>query len=258
MKSKLKSLKDLYTALGGNSADVLHANSVIAVLNGILALGSVDGCQFVPDAIKAIADNLSSIDPSPAATLIEKSVTENGTYNASSDDADGYSKVTVNVAPDLTTKNITANGTYTATTDNADGYFSVTVNVPAPTPETYEVNITYDVTNAGGGAVTSSKTYSEILSAINAGKSITGTLTLRYEPQNSEIVTAITPIYGAYAGSYGAIDTPKEYPGIAFAIKPYYEDYLGEDYGLSLLVKYDNTWLTPNNNGYPTYGERLD
>lgn len=99
MKSKLKSLKDLYTALGGNSASVLGANSVIAVLNGILALGSVDGCQFVPDAIKAIADNLSSIDPSSAATLIEKIVTENGVYNASDDEADGYSKVTVSLEP---------------------------------------------------------------------------------------------------------------------------------------------------------------
>ena len=32
-----------------------------------------------------------------SATLIEKSVTANGVYNASSDSADGYSKVTVNV-----------------------------------------------------------------------------------------------------------------------------------------------------------------
>ena len=33
-----------------------------------------------------------------SATLIEKSVSENGEYNASSDNADGYSKVTVDVA----------------------------------------------------------------------------------------------------------------------------------------------------------------
>ena len=33
-----------------------------------------------------------------APTLIEKSITENGVYNASSDSADGYSKVTVNVS----------------------------------------------------------------------------------------------------------------------------------------------------------------
>ena len=36
--------------------------------------------------------------PSGSATLIEKSITQNGTYNASSDNADGYSKVIVNVS----------------------------------------------------------------------------------------------------------------------------------------------------------------
>lgn len=33
-----------------------------------------------------------------SATLIEKTITENGEYNASDDNADGYSKVTVDVA----------------------------------------------------------------------------------------------------------------------------------------------------------------
>lgn len=193
----------------------------------------------------------------PEPTLIEKTITENGEYDPADDDADGYSSVSVDVEPNLTTKSITANGTYTAATDDADGYSEVTVNVPAPTPETYEVNITYDVTNAGGGAVTSSKTYSEILSAINAGKSITGTLTLIYEPTKGRQVTATTPIYGAYAGAYGNIDTPNEYLGIAFAIKPYYEVFLGEDFGISLLVRYDNTWLIPHYGASPTYGERL-
>lgn len=62
--------------------------------------------------------------------LIEKSVTQNGTYSAQDDEADGYSSVSVEVEPDLTTKSITANGTYNATSDNADGYSSVTVAVP--------------------------------------------------------------------------------------------------------------------------------
>lgn len=37
-------------------------------------------------------------DEGGSATLITKSITQNGTYNASSDNADGYSSVTVNVA----------------------------------------------------------------------------------------------------------------------------------------------------------------
>lgn len=48
-------------------------------------------------------DNLSaainSIPSGGSATLITKTITENGTYKASDDDADGYSEVTVNVVP---------------------------------------------------------------------------------------------------------------------------------------------------------------
>ena len=55
------------------------------------------------------------------------SVTENGSYNAGEGKA--YNPVIVNVQPDLITKSITANGTYQASSDNADGYSSVTVNV---------------------------------------------------------------------------------------------------------------------------------
>ncbi len=45
--------------------------------------------------------NFASVDvavPTGSATLITKSITANGTYNASSDNADGYSSVTVNVS----------------------------------------------------------------------------------------------------------------------------------------------------------------
>lgn len=69
----------------------------------------------------------------PTPVLIEKSVTENGTYTASSDNADGYSSVTVDVpsdTPTLITKSISANGTYSASDDSADGYSQVSVDVP--------------------------------------------------------------------------------------------------------------------------------
>ena len=62
--------------------------------------------------------------------LITKSITQNGTYAASSDNASGYSNVSVNISPNLTTKSITANGTYNASSDSVDGYSQVTVNVP--------------------------------------------------------------------------------------------------------------------------------
>lgn len=62
-------------------------------------------------------------------TLIEKSVSANGTYKASDDSADGYSKVVVSVpasAVDTGTKNITANGT----NQDVVGYAKVDVAVP--------------------------------------------------------------------------------------------------------------------------------
>jgi hypothetical protein len=71
--------------------------------------------------------------PAPEPTLITKSITANGTYNAASDNADGYSAVSVEVPEKvLTTKTITENGTYAASSDGVDGYSSVTVNVPTP------------------------------------------------------------------------------------------------------------------------------
>lgn len=63
--------------------------------------------------------------------IVGLSVTENGTY---SEEGKVYKPVVVNVPEKtLTTKSITANGTYNASADNADGYSSVNVNVPLPT-----------------------------------------------------------------------------------------------------------------------------
>lgn len=90
------------------------------------------------------------------ATLTEKTITQNGVYSASDDNADGFSEVTVNVTAEgsgvLTEKTITENGTYNASSDNADGYSSVTVNVPssssAPSGSlSITENGTFDVTN---------------------------------------------------------------------------------------------------------------
>lgn len=64
-----------------------------------------------------------------SAVVDSKTITANGTYNASADNLDGYSSVSVNVAPNVGTKSITQNGTYTASSESLDGYSEVTVNV---------------------------------------------------------------------------------------------------------------------------------
>ena len=70
------------------------------------------------------------------ATIVSKSITANGTYNASADSADGYNPVTVAVpTKTIISKTITANGTYNASADSADGYDPVIVNVPTGVPK---------------------------------------------------------------------------------------------------------------------------
>lgn len=69
------------------------------------------------------------------STLIEKSITANGTYNASDDSADGYSKVTVNVSggsskntqtvQSTTRRNNTALGSITSLTCSKAGTYDV-------------------------------------------------------------------------------------------------------------------------------------
>ena len=110
-----------------------------------------------------MASAIESISSGGSATLVEKSISANGTYNASSDSADGYSKVVVSVpasAVDTGTKNITANGT----NQDVVGYAKVDVAVPnsysagdegkvvsngalvAQTSDTVTTNDTYDTT----------------------------------------------------------------------------------------------------------------
>ena len=129
--------------------------------------------EDIADAIRSKNGSSNTYKPSQMSTAISnlggatlgtKTITENNTYNASSDNLDGYSSVTVNVpnpstgtkqisissngtttenvtdyasaeisvsvSPNVGTKSITANGTYAASSDSLDGYSSVTVSVP--------------------------------------------------------------------------------------------------------------------------------
>ena len=56
-----------------------------------------------------LSTSINSIPSGGSATLITKTITENGTYDATDDNADGYSQVTVNVIP---------SSKYTITTEN--------------------------------------------------------------------------------------------------------------------------------------------
>ena len=93
-----------------------------AITNKGGTVASGDGLEEFPNDIATI--HTPVINP--------LTVTDNGTYTAPLF-VDGYNPVVVNVPsvqPTLITKSITANGTYNASSDNADGYSTVDVDVP--------------------------------------------------------------------------------------------------------------------------------
>lgn len=107
---KLEALKTLYTALGGSSSTVAGADTTIDVLNAILALGSVDGKEFVGEAIESIAENAESILPSDTPDLQDKTVTPTTSEQTISADEgkDGLGTVTVSAVTAAIDANITA------------------------------------------------------------------------------------------------------------------------------------------------------
>ena len=154
-------------------------------------------------------------------TLIAKTISANGTYNASDDNAYGYGSVSVNVPEKkLGTKTINANGDYNATADSLDGYSNVSVSVPEKTltTKTITANGTYNATddNADG--------YSQVTVETSGGVDINdyfnNTLTSKgyYSPVWEEIVKKIPPItiigndatyifYGCRIDGFTQIDT---------------------------------------------------
>lgn len=107
-------------------------------VTGIIATtpNETDLTYIRPQGTKSITSNGTGIDVSayatadvsvqaPSPTLITKSITANGTYNASSDSADGYSSVTVSVSgssPNLQAKTNISPTTSSQTIQADSGY----------------------------------------------------------------------------------------------------------------------------------------
>ena len=72
----------------------VNGTDLTSVANAIRTKGGTSSPLSFPDGF---VDAIGDISGGGSATLITKSITANGTYNASSDSADGYSSVTVAV-----------------------------------------------------------------------------------------------------------------------------------------------------------------
>ena len=136
-------------------AQVVWATSDVLYPFALITDGSAREGYFTTTSQHTIkVERLEFVDG--PLNLIAKSVTANGTYSASSDNADGYSSVTVNVPSggSMQTKTVTpTTSQQTVTPDSGyDGLSSVTVNaipseyiVPSGS-QTKTANGTYDVT----------------------------------------------------------------------------------------------------------------
>ena len=146
---------------GGGDIDALSATVLLD-----LSDDTVDAAHLISGytAHNSMGQPITGTASPGTAVLGTKSITANGTYNASSDSLDGYSSVTVNVpatTPSLQSKSVTvtpttATQTQTVSTDSGyDGLSSVGVTVnPIPSEyiipsgsETKTENGTYDVTS---------------------------------------------------------------------------------------------------------------
>ena len=96
MTTKYQELIAIANSLAGEDVSGDHPRTVAGAIDAItdaLAGQDVDGGQTIASAIAALAPY---VDGNPV--LVEKSITENGTYDPADDEADGYSSVEVNVS----------------------------------------------------------------------------------------------------------------------------------------------------------------
>lgn len=109
MTRKLSALKALYTALGGSSDTAATLTSEIGAWNAILALGEIEGKEFISDAIAAVAENFAIIDPSPSLTLDTANVTPTtSAQTITPDSGHAYKKIEVSAVTATIDANILA------------------------------------------------------------------------------------------------------------------------------------------------------
>lgn len=90
-----KSSEDTYTP--AEMADAIESIQTGITPTGTKSVSITSNGTTTEDVTNYASVEIAVNVPSSSPTLVTKNITENGTYNASSDNADGYSSVTVNV-----------------------------------------------------------------------------------------------------------------------------------------------------------------
>jgi len=203
-----------------------NENKVIVTKNKLDILANSISAKSGESLPMTIVGMIDAVNGMSSATLISKTITTNGTYTASNDNADGYSSVTVNVpptTPTLQSKTITpTESVQTITADsNYDGLDSVEVGAISSTYIGSGVarKSSTDLTVSGATVTVPSGYYEESASkSISSGSATTPATTITANPSisisSSGLITAtasasqsITPTVSAGYVSTGTSGT---------------------------------------------------
>ena len=152
----------------------------------------------------------------PAATLTTKSITSNGTYSASSDNADGYSSVTVNVpsgggtyqaktniSPTTSSQTITPDSGYDALSSvQINAMPTGTAGTPTATKGTvsnHSVSVTPSVTNTTGYITGGTKTGTAV--TVSASELVSGNKSITANGNNIDVTDYATVSVNVSGGS---------------------------------------------------------
>lgn len=164
---------DLYIEASGRSSGKIYVDDVL--IDNYSTHYTLPSSNITIECNAYSAAEVKISTEGSGATLITKTITENGTYDAEDDNADGYSSVTVNVSGGSTTidqLNVTGSGTYTAPTGHA--YSPVVVpagSVTAPS----SISGTSATVSTGTNSLTLSKSVSVTPNVTTSGYISSGT-----------------------------------------------------------------------------------
>ena len=119
--------KKVITENGTNIDIAAYATADVQVPQGVFPTGTKD---ITTNGLSDVTnyENVNVQVPQGVFPTGTKDITTNGLS-----DVTNYENVNVQVSPNVGTKSITENGTYNASSDNLDGYSQVVVNTPVPT-----------------------------------------------------------------------------------------------------------------------------